>query len=84
VRKLRVDLSSRQSVNGHMDEPATIDAETARLINELITRLGMLMEDASTAALLQESRGGSLSERVKILQLEITRMKSIAEAARAL
>jgi hypothetical protein len=67
-----------------MDEPVKIDAETARLINELLTRLGMLMEDASTAALLQESRGGSLSERVKILQAEVTGMKSIAEAASAL
>ena len=82
--KLRVDLSPRQSVSGHMDEPDQINPGTALLINELLTRLGILMEDASTLALLRNSCGGRLAERVRLLDVEITRMKSIFDAARAL
>ena len=79
-----MDLSTRQSVSRYMDALDQIDGETARLINELLTRMGMLMEDASIAALMGDSCGGSLVERVSILEVEITRMKSIADAARAL
>lgn len=79
-----MDLSPRESVSGHMDEPNQIDPETARLINELLARLGMLMEDAITPALLLDSRGGSIAERVIVLEVEITRMKSISDAAKAL
>ena len=82
--KLRVDLSTSQSVSGHMDKPDQIEPETARLINELLTRLGILMEDASTPALLSGFRGGSLAERVRVVEVEIARMKSICAAAKAL
>ena len=67
-----------------MDEPSQIDRETARLINELLTRVGTLMEDASSSALLRNSYGGSLVERVKFLETEITRMKLIIGAVKAL
>ena len=67
-----------------MDEPNQIDPESARLINELLTRLGMLMEDASIPALLSGSCDGSLAERVRVLDFEITRMKSICAAATVL
>ena len=67
-----------------MDRVGPIDPETVRLINELLTRVGVLMEDASTLALSRESCGGSLVERVRILEVEITRMKLIADAAKAL
>lgn len=73
-----------QCVSGHVDELHQIDRETARLINELLTRLGMLMEDASTPALLKDSCDGSLAKRVIVLEAEITRMKSITDAAKAL
>ena len=83
-QKLRVDLSARASVNSHMDEREQIDQETSRLINELLTRLGALMEDTSTTALLHDSCGGSLQVRVNLLEVEIDRMKSICSAAKAL
>ena len=64
-----------------MDEPNQIDPESARLINELLAHLGMLMEEASIPALLSDSCDGSLAGRVKMLDFEITRMKSICAAA---
>lgn len=67
-----------------MDEPNQIDPETACLTNELLARLGMLMEDASIPALLSDSCDGNLKERVRVLDFEITRMKSICAAATAL
>lgn len=74
----------RASVSGQMDEQEQIDQETRRLIDELLTRLGALMEDTSTTALLHDSCGGSLQERVNLLGVEIARMKSIRAAAEAL
>ena len=79
-----MDLSARQSVSGHMDKRDQIDGETTRLINELLTRVGLLMEDASTSALLRDSCGGSLAERIRILEVAIARMKLIGDAAKAL
>ena len=79
-----MDLSGRQSVSVHMDEPNQIDPGTTPLINELLTRLGILMEDASTPALVSDFCGGSLAEQVRVLEVEITRMKSICAAAKAL
>ena len=67
-----------------MDEPNQIDAETVRLINELLARLGFLMEDASTPAFLKDSCGGSLAARIILLEIKISRMKSISDAAKAL
>ena len=67
-----------------MDEQEQIDHETPRLIAELLTRLGALMEDTSTTALLHDTCGGSLQERVNFLEVEIARMKSICAAAEAL
>lgn len=67
-----------------MDERDQIDPETARLINELLTRVGMFMEDASTLSLLRDSCGGSVTERVNTLEDAITNMASICAAAKAL
>ena len=67
-----------------MDEPNQIDPESARLINELLAHLGMLMEEASIPALLSDSCDGSLAGRVRTLEVDITRMKSICAAAKAL
>ena len=79
-----MDLSTRASVSGLMDDREQIDQETSRLINELLTRLGALMEDASTTALLQDYCGGSLQERVNLLKVEIARMEAMCAAAEAL
>jgi len=79
-----VDFQKRQSVSGGMDEPEQIDAETARLINELLTRVGMLMEDASTPALLSDACNGSLAERVTVLDVAVGRSKTLLDAAKAL
>lgn len=79
-----MDFRKRQSVSGHMDEPEQIDAETARLINELLTRVGMLMEDASTPALLSDACNGSLAERVRVLDVAVGRLKTILDATKAL
>ena len=67
-----------------MDEREQIDQETCRLIYELLTRLGALMEDTSTTALLHDSCGGSLQERLNLLEVEIARMTSLCAAAEAL
>jgi hypothetical protein len=71
-------------VNGHMDESDQIDLDKARLINELLAHLGMLMEDASTPALLRDFCGGNLAERIRVIDAHIARMKSISNAAMAL
>ena len=60
-------------------ESDRIDPETARLINVLLTRLGMLMEDATVAALLN----GNLAERIRFLDAQTTSMRSICVAAKA-
>jgi len=67
-----------------MFKPEQIDPETTRLVNELLTRLGMLMEDASTPALLSVSCSGSLADRVRVVDVAVARMKSICDAAKAL
>ena len=82
--KLRVDLLTYPSVIEHMDESTKIDPGTARLINELLARLGVMMEDASPTALLSGSCEGRLSARVRLLDLEIGRMQAISAAARTL
>ncbi len=68
----------------HVDDLDDIEAEKIRLINELLTRAGMLMEDASTLALLSDTCEGNLAERILLLELQVTRMKSICDGAKAL
>ena len=63
-----------------MNDSDRIDPETARLINELLTRLGMLMEDASVVALVS----GNSAERIRFLDVQTTRMRSLCVAAKAL
>ena len=79
-----MDLSRRGSVSGDMDERNQIEPKTARLINGLLNSLGMLMEDASSLALLRDSCGGSVAQRLRMLEDAITKMGSICAAAKAL
>ena len=79
-----MDLPTFQSVSGQVCQPDQIDPETVRLINELLTHLGMSLEDTSATALLKDSCGGSLSRRVKMIEAETTRMQFVCSAATAL
>lgn len=60
------------------------DPETKRLIGELLTRVGMIMEDALVTALLRNSRAGSLRNRIGELENSAASIASIVKAARAL
>ncbi len=60
------------------------DPETRRLIEELLTRAGMIMEDASVTALLHKSLTGSLPNRIGELENSAASITAIVRAARAL
>ena len=67
-----------------MTGPEELDDDTIDLINQLCTRVGMLMEDAALTAL---HRSGSVHElKPWLLRLEssVTSMASLISAARAL
>lgn len=55
-----------------------------RLIGELLTRTGMIMEDASVTALQRKSLAGSLHNRIGELEKSAAAIASIVRAARAL
>ena len=60
------------------------DADTIDLINQLCTRVGMLMEDAAPLALHRSGSGRELQSRLLQLQASVTSMGSLIAAARAL
>ncbi len=60
------------------------DPETRRLIDELLTQAGMIMEDASVAALVRNSVAGRLHNRIGELEKSAAAVASILGAARAL
>ena len=61
-----------------------LDADTIDLINQLCTRVGMLMEDAAPLALRRSRSGPELSSRLLELRAIVTSMASLIEAAKAL
>ncbi len=61
-----------------------LDADTIDLINQLCTRVGMLMEDAAPLALHQSGSGPELKSRLMQLQASVTSMASLIAAARVL
>lgn len=67
-----------------MAKPDETDSETEELINRLLTCVGMLMEDASTCALIRAPCAGGIAERVNRVGREVDRMASICTAANAL
>ncbi|MEJ7776910.1 MAG: hypothetical protein WKF52_05920 [Sphingomicrobium sp.] len=67
-----------------MAKPGETDPETEELINRLLTRVGILMEDASTCALITAPCAGGVAERVNRVGQNVERMPSICAAAKAL
>ena len=61
-----------------------LPAETGRLINELLTRAGMIMEDATVTALVQSSEGGDVRKRIECLERSASSIGSLVKAAKAI
>ena len=61
-----------------------LDAETIDRINQLCTRVGMLMEDAAPLALHRHRSGPELQSRLLQLQASVTTMASLVAATRSL
>lgn len=61
-----------------------LDADTIDLINQLCTRVGMLMEDAAPLALHRSRSGPELKSRLLKLDTSVTSMTSLIAAASAL
>jgi ribosomal protein L12E/L44/L45/RPP1/RPP2 len=59
-------------------------ADTERLINELLTRVGMIMEDTTVTALVRSSKGGDVRRRIKSLERSASSITSLVNAAKAL
>ena len=60
------------------------DRDAERLINELLTRVGIIMEDVSPTALLQDSFAGDLPARIKAVMSATKRMTALIAAAEVL
>ncbi len=67
-----------------MGKKRRADPETTRLIDELLTRAGMIMEGASVTALLRDSLGASSRNRIDELENSAASIAAIVRAARAL
>ena len=61
-----------------------LPADTERLINELLTRVGMIMEDATITALIRSSERGDLRKRIMSLEGAACSTCSLIKAAKAL
>ena len=59
-------------------------ADTERLIDELLTRVGMIMEDATIIALVRSSEAGDVRRRIECLERLAASITSLVNAARAL
>ena len=60
------------------------DRDAERLINELLTRVGMIMEDASPTALLDDSYAGDLPARIGAVLSATKQMTALITAAEIL
>ena len=61
-----------------------LDADSIDLINQLCTRVGMLMEDSAPLALHRLGSGPELKSKLLQLQASVTSMALMIAAARAL
>lgn len=61
-----------------------LDADTIDLINQLCTRVGMLMEDSAPLALHRSQSGPELKSRLSQLEASVTSVASLIAAVRAL
>ncbi len=60
------------------------DRDAERLINELLTRVGMIMEDVSPTALLDDSYAGDLPARIEAVLNATKQMTALITAAEVL
>ncbi len=68
-----------------MEQPDETDRDAKRLINELLTRVGMIMGDVSPTAPLDDSYAGDLPARIGPVLSATNQMTAlITEAARPL
>lgn len=67
-----------------MAKTRTLDSDTQDLVEQLCTRAGMLMEDASVNALLRGSSAAQLRAKVQKSRLAATQMLRLLDAAAAL
>lgn len=82
--EVRVDFSPVQSVSGGVEQSDDIERGAERLINELLTRVGMIMEDVSLTALLRDSYAGDLPARIAALLTATKQITVLISAAEAL
>ena len=61
-----------------------LPADTGRLIDELLTRVGMIMEDATITALVRSSEAGDVRRRIECLERSASSITSLVNAAKAL
>lgn len=79
-----MNFLAQSGVSGVMTNPDEIDLDTEELISRLLTRVGMLMEDASTYALICAPCTGGIADRVDRIGKELDRMASLCTATKAL
>lgn len=82
--KLRVDFAAAKSVTVGMTEEHPADPNVECLIEELLTCVGMMMEDASVTALVRDPIDGSLRQRVEQLERSSVSIHALIKAAKAL
>lgn len=67
-----------------MAEPEAVDDDTDQLIVQLLTRAGMVMEDASAEAILSARKGVSLTKVIARLENASDRIAALVAAAKVL
>ena len=74
-----VPASAEVKRGGHMDE------DQIKLVRELCTQAGMIMEDASAAAILVGSLDAAgLTSVIALVRRELTRALALVDGARAM
>ena len=79
-----MDLCLRESVTEHMRDEQPLDPDTERLITELLTRVGIIMEDASVISLVSHGTSKNLGKRIDTLDHSAGAISALVRAARTL
>ena len=67
-----------------MAEPGAVDEDTDQLIVQLLTRAGMVMEDASAEAVLAARKGVSLAKVIARIENASDTIEALVAAAKVL
>ena len=67
-----------------MEQPDETDRGVESLINELLTRVGIIMEDVSPIAILKDSHDGELAARIGAVLSATEQITALITAAEAL